>query len=192
MPVGGQCDSGYMPFQGLCISEAAISRLTSAEMVAKIYEFKEEHRKAAASGGSQAICQTEVREKDGDYFKLTNGAVAEKTSFGYVGYISYGTEALLMYSGTLGSILIEDELVEVELIRPPTYCESPSLYMVEAVTSDKVIINGEVFEVWGLCGSLNTGDQVVFTDSSAAWGICLSTNIYNLSSGGDSCSLYCQ
>lgn len=161
-------------------------------MVAKIYEFKKEHRKAAASGGSQAICQTEVREKDGDYFKLTNGAVAEKTSFGYVGYISYGTEALLMYSGTLGSILIEDELVEVELIRPPTYCESPSLYMVEAVTSDKVIINGEVFEVWGLCGSLNTGDQVVFTDSSAAWGICLSTNIYNLSSGGDSCSLYCQ
>lgn len=80
----------------------------------------------------------------------------------------------------------------MELIRPPTYCESPSLYMVEAVTSDKVIINGEVFEVWGLCGSLNTGDQVVFTDSSAAWGICLSTNIYNLSSGGDSCSLYCQ
>ena len=63
--------------------------------------------------------------------------------------------------------------------------------MVEAVARDKAIINGEIFETWGLC-SLNAGDQVVFGNSSAAFDLCLSTTIYNLSSGGYGCNLYCE
>ena len=192
MPVGGKCETEYLLFEGVCLSQSALSRLTTAEMVSKIYKFKEAQRDSAIADGSQVICQTEVRDKDGDYFKLANGAVAEKTSYGYVGYISYGTEALLIYSGTLGSILVEESLIEVELIRPPTHCDSPPLYVVDAVTSDKAIINGERFEIWGFCSGLSAGDQVVFSNSSAAWGVCLSTDIYNLSSGGDSCKLFCQ
>ena len=192
MPVGGQCETGYLLFEGVCLSQSALSQLTTTEMVSKIYEFKEAQRESAAADGSQVICQTEVRDKDGDYFKLSNGAVAEQPSYGYVGYISYGTEALLIYNGTLGSILVEENLVEVELIRPPTHCDSPSLYVVDAVASDQAIINGEIFEIWGFCSRLSAGDQVVFSNRSAAWGGCLSTDIYNVSSGGDSCKLYCQ
>ena len=125
MPVGGQCESGYLRFEGACLSLSALSRLTSAEIFSKLDEFKEAHRDSVAADGSQLICQTQVLDKDWDYFKLANGAVAEKTSYGYVGYISYGTEALLIYSGTRGSIFLDQNMVEVDLIRPPHLLRFP-------------------------------------------------------------------
>jgi hypothetical protein len=187
------CLPGALAYESLCISAEARATRTTGELVDLIRKFKTENRLSSFQSGGLRICEAQLREKDGDIFRLSDGAIVDKTSYGYVGYQSYGTNLIYTYSDLgLGHLLLEDEeMFEVEILKEPTSCSSPVIYDVEAVSSSKVIINDEVFGKWSLCSEMNEGDSVVFSDSSASYGVCLFTTVLNLSSS-TSCQLSCE
>jgi hypothetical protein len=187
------CLPGALAFEGLCISAEARATRTTGELVDLIRKFKAENRISSFQSGDLRICEAQLREKDGDIFRLSDGAIVDKTSYGYVGYQSYGTNLIYTYSDLgLGHLLLEDEeMFEIEILKESASCSSPGIYDVEAVSSSKVIINDEVFGIWGLCSGMNEGDSVVFSDSSASYGACLFTTVLNLSSS-TSCQLTCE
>lgn len=69
-------------------------------------------------GQSNNVYATTVSEYDDDIFELANGAIFEKTSYGYVGYLGYRTMALL-YSRAGSARLWVEGVGEIrgELIR---------------------------------------------------------------------------
>lgn len=73
-----------------------------------------------ALGQSNNVYATTVSEYDDDIFELANGAIFEKTSYGYVGYLGYRTMALL-YSRAGSARLWVEGVGEIrgELIRRP-------------------------------------------------------------------------
>lgn len=187
------CAPNEMSYQNLCISADALATKTTSELAKLIQEFRANNRSGSYQAGDLKICESEIREKDGDIFRLSDGAILDKTSFGYVGYQSYGTNAIYTFSDIgLGYLLLEDEeAIEIEVLKEPRFCDAANTYIVEAASSSKAIINDEVFEFWGLCSDLNEGDSVIFSDSSAAYGMCIFTNVFNLSNN-TSCQLSCE
>lgn len=70
--------------------------------------------------GAQNVYLTTVDEYDDDISELDNGAIVEKTSYGYVGYIGFRTDALL-YSTAGGTKLWvhSSGLYDVDVLRAP-------------------------------------------------------------------------
>lgn len=63
---------------------------------------------------------TAVAEHDDDIFELANGAIFEKTAYGYTGYLGYRTEALLFSTGRGERLWVNGQgLIEGRLLRAP-------------------------------------------------------------------------
>lgn len=63
---------------------------------------------------------TTVAEHDDDVFELANGAIFEKTAYGYTGYLGYRTEALLFSTGRDEKLWVDGEgLIEGRVLRAP-------------------------------------------------------------------------
>lgn len=73
-----------------------------------------------ALGQSNNVYATTVSEYDDDIFELENGAIFEKTSYSYVGYLGYRTMALLYSRAGSVRLWVEGEgEIRGELIRGP-------------------------------------------------------------------------
>lgn len=63
---------------------------------------------------------TTVAEHDDDIFEFANGAIFEKTAYGYTGYLGYRTEALLFSTGRDEKLWVDGEgLIEGRVVRAP-------------------------------------------------------------------------
>lgn len=88
-----------------------------------------------------AAYRTKIESDDGDLLRLENGAVVE-VSGGYLGYLGYRKEAILLDSSRTCKIWIEGKrLYRCELLKSPT---SGSSILVDALTVSEVKGDGEI------------------------------------------------
>ena len=192
----GGCDGEYFLIVDVCVANDALSEYSRDQLMQLIFEHKGLNDAATARSSASStsrICESKVSDNEGDYFELRDGSVLKKTGYGYVGYIGYAPSSLLiMKSRTSGKLMIEGKSpFDVEVLRAPQRCSSPSTYLIEMVYNDaKFIINGEVYEAQSYCLGWGDGDTVIFLDVSA-YGACASAELYNVERG-DECSVWCE
>ena len=190
----GHCPESYFPFEGVCVSSFALQNRSVAEIVSEIQRIKggssaTDNQKQANESG----CRTKITDDDGDILKLRNGAIVEKTSYGYLGYIGYNKDAILLRKGTQYHLVIEgkDRVYRVDVLRPPNSCRSLSIYRIEADHNDELfIINGERFEAKLYCMGWYEGHRVAFLDGSA-YGACVSASLLNINRL-ETCDVWCE
>ena len=194
-PVPGLgCPAEAFEIQGVCIKNSAFLQYSTSELTETLMKRKGMVAPSfSRSGPSRLMCESAVNEADDDVIRLQNGAILKKTGYEYLGYISYGTEAILSKgSGGSGELLIADESpVSVRILRQPSFCSPVSTYRIEAADNDETfLINGEVFAARTYCLGWYEGDEVAFLDGSP-YGACASATLYNVSRS-ESCAVWCE
>ncbi len=106
--------------------------------------------------------------------------------------MGYRKNALLFKDGRQWSLWIEGKTVfEVDLLRSPSSCRSPSTHQIEAAVNDEVfIIKGEKFEAKTYCLGWNIGERVTFMDGSE-YGACASASLFNVDNF-ETCEVWCE
>ncbi|MDX1454045.1 MAG: hypothetical protein R3217_01175 [Gammaproteobacteria bacterium] len=194
--IDGECDQGYVLIVDVCLASSAFENYSQDELMQLIIQFKEgsgmEPPRRIVRKNTQ-VCKSKISDRDGDYFELRDGSILRKKGYGYIGYIGYAKDSLLiMGSRSRGKLVIEGkEPFDVELLRAPRRCSKPSVYSIgNAYNDEKFIINGEVFEAKTYCMGWDSGDRVIFLDGSA-YGACASAELYNIDRNNE-CSVWCE
>ncbi len=191
----GGCESNYFLVVDVCVANDALGTYTKDELMQLIYEHKGLSGSVttrSSSSSANRICQSKVSENEDNYFELRDGSVLKKTGYGYVGYIGYAKNSLLiMKSRSSGKLMIEGKSpFNVEILRAPRRCSSPSTYPIEmAYNDEKFIINREMFEAQSYCMGWDVGDTVIFLDGSE-YGACASAELYNVERE-EKCPVWC-
>ncbi len=192
----GSCQTGYTLIVDVCLAQSALGTHSTSELIQLIEEhkgIKAPKLGAIASRSSSKLCQSKISEHEGDFFELRDGSFLKKTGYGYMGYIGYAKDTLLILKfGSTGTLVIEGKSpFKVDVIRAPTRCSSPSSYPIEMAHNDeKFVINGELFEAKTYCLGWDVGESVIFLDGSE-YGVCVSAELYNIDRS-EECSVWCE
>tara|TARA_R110002072_G_scaffold189146_2_gene345968 strand:+ start:2907 stop:3401 length:495 start_codon:yes stop_codon:yes gene_type:complete len=159
-----------------------------------------EHNEMSTAGGTKnggdsdsKLCVSKVSDDNDDFFELRDGSFLKKTSYGYVGYIGYAKNTLLVLkSRSTGILMIENkDPFKVEVIRPAGSCATPSTYRIQTAYNDeKFVINGELFESQTYCLGWGVGESIYFLEGSE-YGSCSSAKLYNVERE-ETCSVWCE
>lgn len=140
----------------------------------------------SASSQTNNVHVTTIADRRGDTFELSNGAVFEKTSYGYVAYIGFQPDALLFSRRGEARLWIEDHgVMGGDLIRAPRTRANAEGSLVDVM---QVRGNGEFLQL--LAGSLLEVDPVDVVTTMVWIGpfeaILLSDGrLFNLDEGSD-------
>jgi hypothetical protein len=187
----GTCSVGYLPDKGVCISSKALEEKGAEAIARQLMHFLAGNQTSKGKTRRRALCQSKIDDDNDDILKLANGAIVEITR-GYLGYVGYRKDVLLFKAGSRWKLWIEGKKVfNVDLLRAPTSCRSPSTYPIEAAANDEVfIINGEKYEAQTYCLGWEEGESVVFLDGSA-YGACASASLFNVDQM-ETCDVWCE
>ena len=186
------CHSGYVLIIDVCVAQSAFDTYSGSELINLIQQHKGLYPLYKARVPFK-LCQSKIAENADEYFELRDGSFLKKTGYGYIGYIGYAKDTvLIMESSSKGTLLIEGKSpFEVEVIRAPIRCSSPRTFPIElAVNDEHFVINGELFEAQTYCLRWEVGDSVVFLDGSE-YGACATAELYNIDKG-EACSVWCE